>query len=204
MRPAALAGAPLGIDQRPQIVEAIGGHQTRSHQFPERGFDFRFQFSRAANDIGKERRASLPQKIKHQLRSVAQTAVCAWLRGGMPRRHPVGIFPYKEGDGRNAGGNHAPLPRSRGTRFKLGFRGLRRIQRRRMRRQPSPTHCPGETKLIQPFGIVVHDAARQHLPLPRIRRNLKALQLPQHFERAALARDLRSRRHMLPAVAATA
>ena len=68
-----------------------------------------------------------------------------------------------------------------------------------MRRQPSPTHRPGQAKLVKPFRIVIHNAPRQHLPLPGIRRNLKPLQLPQHFQRAPLARNLRPRRHMLPA-----
>ena len=67
-----------------------------------------------------------------------------------------------------------------------------------MGRESSPTHRAGETKLIQPFGIVIDDAASQHLPLPCICRNLEPLQLPKHFERAALSRDLRSWSNVLP------
>ena len=67
-----------------------------------------------------------------------------------------------------------------------------------MRRQSSPADRSGEAKLIEPLGIVIDDAACQHLPLPGVGRNFKSLELAHDFERATLARDLSSRRHMLP------
>ena len=54
MRPAPWPARRLRIDQRAQVVEAVGGDHARGHQFPQRGFDFGFQFSRAANDVGEE------------------------------------------------------------------------------------------------------------------------------------------------------
>ncbi len=68
-----------------------------------------------------------------------------------------------------------------------------------MRRQASPADCSGEAKLIEPLGIVVGDAAGQNLPLPGVGGNFKSLKLAHDFERGALALNLSSRRHMLPA-----
>src|SRR5262249_50830499 len=56
-----------------------------------------------------------------------------------------------------------------------------------------------QTELVEPFGIVIGNSARQYLPLPRVSRDFKSLQLLQHFERSTLANDLRTRLQMLPA-----
>ena len=71
---AALSGAALGIDERAQIVEAIGGYHSGGNQFPQSSFNFRFQFVGAANNVGEEGRAALAQKIQHLPRPFAQAA----------------------------------------------------------------------------------------------------------------------------------
>jgi hypothetical protein len=60
---AALAGAPFGVDQRPQIVEAVRRQQSCGDKFPESGFYFSLQFARAAHNICKEGSAALSQKL---------------------------------------------------------------------------------------------------------------------------------------------
>ena len=50
----AVPGAALGIDQRAEIVEAVGGEQAAADQFPQRGFDFGFDSAGAAHDFGEE------------------------------------------------------------------------------------------------------------------------------------------------------
>ena len=67
-----------------------------------------------------------------------------------------------------------------------------------MRGQPSPAHRSGQAKLVEPLGIVVGDATRQHLTLPRVSWNFESLQLAKNFQRRALALNLRSGRDMLP------
>src|ERR1700751_3808244 len=52
--------------------------------------------------------------------------------------------------------------------------------------------------MIEIFRIVVPDALRQNLFLPRIGRNLEALQLPQDFKQTALPAQLRTLSNMLP------
>ena len=69
--PAALARAAFRIDQRANIVEAVGGDHSRGHQLPQRGFDFSFQFSGGADDIGEERCAALAQMREHFARGRA-------------------------------------------------------------------------------------------------------------------------------------
>src|SRR5438067_47011 len=68
-----------------------------------------------------------------------------------------------------------------------------------MRREAAPAGGAGETKLVQNFGVVISDAAREDLPLPGIRRRFESLQLTQRFQRSALTQKLRTRRDMLPA-----
>ena len=139
----------------------------------------------AKNDAPRWRRNSSTCRA-----SVAQATRFRLLGARMLGRHPVGFFANEESDGRDAGGNHAALAFGR------------IFERCRMRRETSPAHGSGEAKLVEPFGIVVGDAPRQHLPLPCIRRNFKALQLPHHFERAALAAHLRTAaRHAASATA---
>jgi len=64
--------------------------------------------------------------------------------------------------------------------------------------RPHPT-TPARHKLIEVRRIVVRDSACQHKSFPRARRNLKPLQLANHFQRPMLAAHLRTRSNMLPA-----
>ena len=81
--PAALSGAPFGIDQGAQVVEAVGRDHSSRHQFPERGFDFGLQLVRAADDVGEKRSSALAQEIQHLPRALAQTAGFGLLGGGI-------------------------------------------------------------------------------------------------------------------------
>ena len=54
LRPAAVAGAALGIDQRAQVIETVGGEQPGGDQLPEARLDFGFELAGAAHDVGKE------------------------------------------------------------------------------------------------------------------------------------------------------
>ena len=73
------------------------------------------------------------------------------------------------------------------------------LKRRRMRRQPSPADRTGETKLVEPFRIVVGNAPRQNLPLPGVGGNFESLATAAGH-RAWRARPAPvSRRNMLPA-----
>src|SRR5262249_33867748 len=101
--------------------------------------------------------------------------------------HPFGFVANKESDGRDAGWNNAAGP------------DRRIIQHRRMWRQSSPTHGPGQAELIEEFWIVVADAARPNLPFPGAGWNFKPLQLAKHFQRTMFIANLRSRSNMLPA-----
>ena len=56
-----------------------------------------------------------------------------------------------------------------------------------MRREPPPSNGAREAKLIEFFGIVIGDTARENLPFPGICRRLKPLQLAHAFKQAALA-----------------
>src|SRR5207237_10425643 len=105
---------------------------------------------------------------------------------GPVRRHPVGIVANKECDRGYAGVNYAPLA------------GGRILQRRGMRRQPSPTHCPSQAKLVEDLRIVIRYAPAQCLAFPCVRRNFKTLELPENFEGATFPQDLRSWGKVLP------
>src|SRR6202040_3459375 len=69
---ASLARAPFRIDQRAQVIKAIGRYQTSGDQFPKRSFDFGLQLSAATHDISEKRCASLTQKIEHKMRTLAK------------------------------------------------------------------------------------------------------------------------------------
>jgi len=67
----ALSGTALGINERSQVIEAIGSNHSRRNQFPQSCFYFSFQLVGSANDIRKERRSALTQKIQNLPRAVA-------------------------------------------------------------------------------------------------------------------------------------
>ena len=56
--------------------------------------------------------------------------------------------------------------------------------------KPSPTYGTGKAKLIEPFGIVIRNAAAQNVPFPGAGGNLESLQLPQHIEGGAFSLHL--------------
>src|SRR6202158_5823424 len=68
-----------------------------------------------------------------------------------------------------------------------------------MRREASPADRAGQAKLIEIFGIIAGDTAREDLAFPGICRRFKTLQLTQSFEQAALAQQLGAWRDVLPA-----
>src|SRR5258706_14328910 len=68
-----------------------------------------------------------------------------------------------------------------------------------MRRQSPPTNRASEAKIIQSFRIVILDATRQYLALPRIRGDLKTLHLFDDVQQATFADELSARGNMLPA-----
>src|SRR6266404_4200468 len=113
----------------------------------------------------------------------------------MVRHHPISLFPNKECNRRNAGGDHTPPPGLVSVAAAVATRGLEGC---RMRRNPSPANRSRKAKLVQPFGIIVGDATCQHLPLPGVGGNLKTLQLAKHFKGGAFALDLRSGSNVLP------
>src|SRR5437870_4570612 len=99
---ASLSGTAFRIDERTQVIEAVGGDYAAGYQLPQSSFNFGFQFSGCANDIGKKRRAPLPQVFKHLARDRAESLR---LCDGGVRSHPVGFVANKKRDGRDAGGN---------------------------------------------------------------------------------------------------
>ena len=124
--------------------------------------------------------------------------------------HPIRLFADEERNGRDSGRNHAPLARSDCLyRFAVGANCSRRrripstavarVQRRRMRGQPSPSHNSREAKLIDVGRLVIRNPPRQHETLPCVRGNFKSLQLANDLERAMLAAHLRAGGDMLPA-----
>src|ERR1019366_6123963 len=103
--------------------------------------------------------------------------------------HPIRIFAHEECNGRDSRRNYS----SPVLAALCGFQG------RGMRRQAAPSHRACQAKLIEVCGIVVRDSAREHKPFPRARRNFKALQLPDHFERPMFAPHLSTWSNVLPA-----
>src|SRR3984885_2338743 len=107
--------------------------------------------------------------------------------GRMARNHPVRVFTDEKCERRDTGRNDATN------------RSIVLSQSCRMRRETAPADGSGEAKTVEDVRIVVRDAARENLLLPRTRRRFESLQLLQHLERAALAEQTRFRRDVLPA-----
>jgi hypothetical protein len=171
----------------------MSARQPGRDQFPQRGFDLRLEQPRATDQIRKERRTRLLQMLQHQA-CLAAEAGQMWRFGRRrPCSHPIRVVADKERDGRHAGRHHAPP----GAMFAVSVRADAH-ERRGMWRQPSPSDDPGQAQLIENRGVVSRDAAREQPRLPGVRWGLEALQLPQHFERAALAVHLRTRCNVLP------
>lgn len=64
--------APLGVDQRAQVVESIGSHQTGRHQFPDSIFHFGGQQPRAVEQFAEEAGPALLETTANGLRRRAQ------------------------------------------------------------------------------------------------------------------------------------
>src|ERR1700691_4578624 len=107
--------------------------------------------------------------------------------GGVARNHPVCVFTDEKCERRDTGRNDA-------TNRSMVF-----TQSCRMGRETAPADGSGKAKTVERARIVVRDAARENLLLPRTCRRFESLQLLQRFERAALAEQSRFRRDVLPA-----
>src|SRR5580698_9241537 len=107
--------------------------------------------------------------------------------GRVAQNHPVCVFPDEKCERRDAGWDDA-------TNGSIVL-----TQSCRMGGETAPADRSGEAKTVEDVWIVVRDAARENLLLPRTCRRFESLQLLQRFERAALAEQLRSRRDVLPA-----
>ena len=53
------------IDQRTQVLEAVGGHETRRGKLPQRIFDNARELPRVGNDVSQKRRAAAAQGLEH-------------------------------------------------------------------------------------------------------------------------------------------
>ncbi len=73
-----------------------------------------------------------------------------------------------------------------------------RIERRRVRREPAPADRAREAEPVEHLRVVLRDSARENRWLPCAGRRFETLQLPDDFERAALADRLGARGHVLP------
>ena len=104
---ATVAGAALRVDQRAEIVEAVGGDDAAGDELPKGGFDFGFQAARAANDVGEEGSAGLAEKFEDVESGGTQAAGAVFSGVSVFRRHPIGVVANEEGDGRDAGGDDA-------------------------------------------------------------------------------------------------
>ena len=141
------SGATLGIDEGPKIVKAIRSQHARRDKLPERSLHFRLQPAGAAHDIGEKRCPMVSQKLHDRLRIRAQPA-SLFLACLAVRDHPVGILAHEKCDRRDA------------SRHDTAFAVRRRIERRRMRGQPSPANRACEAKLVERPRIVSADASR--------------------------------------------
>src|SRR5260370_25044621 len=105
------------------------------------------------------------------------------------RTKPVGILAHKKSNRRDSRWNHSPPI----------LIGSRRFKSRRMRQRTAGSDRAWQAQLIEVRRIVVGDSACQHKTFPRARRNLKTLQLANHFKSAVLSPNLCARSDVLPA-----
>ena len=171
--------APLRIDERPQVLEAVGRHQARGCQLPERIFDNARQQTRVSHDIGEKRRAATIQRLEHLARSPGQSLISPGPReavgatAALSRRSSRGTAGAKAA----ASSSHEASSRRKSAtgadrvgRTRLARPALPRslIVERRMRREPAPHDFAGKTQLIEQLGRVLSDyaAAAPRLPTP--------------------------------------
>src|ERR1051326_2069673 len=107
------------------------------------------------------------QEGKHFTRACAKTAnflLGVTMRGfDAGQRHPFSFIANKKRYGGNARG-HDSAPAAG-----------RIFQHCRMRRKAAPSYSAGQAELIKHLRIVVAEAARKNVALPRARRDFKAL-----------------------------
>ena len=178
--PPAFSAAALGIDQRAHIFETVSGDEPRGDQFPQAVLDFAGQASGGAHQFIEEGRSMRFERHEHIARGMREKRQL--IRGR--RQQPIGVFSQEQRQGCDA----------RGPDATAAF-GLKRG----MRRKPAPHNFSGQAQAVEQFGIVIGDAARQHVRFPSRRRNLVTLQLAQDLEQSVGSMQLRSRREMLPA-----
>src|SRR5262249_33676590 len=122
----------------------------------------------------------------------------------MPGLHPVSVLAHEECNRRHTSRNDAPLtwgdPFPICTQF-VAVRAISSacIERRRVRRESSPSNRSGKTQLIEVRRLVARDSAAEYIALPGTRGNFETLQLAQDFERAVFAADLCPGSKVLPA-----
>ena len=178
--PAPLAAPPLGIDQRPQILEAVRGDAPAGHQLPQSVLHFARQTPGGAHQVVEERSPALFERRQHILRRVRPALLRLTRRRQQSRR----VFAQKNSQRSHARRPHLAAP----LRFE-----------RRMRRQPPPHHLARQAQAVQPFGIVLVHAPRQHRRFPRGGGNFVTLQLLENLVQAIDAMQSRARTQMLPA-----
>ena len=69
----------------------------------------------------------------------------------------------------------------------------------RAQAQAAPCHLACQAQVLEIGGVVEVDARREHVALPRRRRQLQSLQLRDHLRDAVALVQLRPRLHVLPA-----
>jgi hypothetical protein len=179
------APSALRIDQGPQVVEAVSGHEARGRQLPQPVFDLAREAPGRLDQLGEEGGAP-PLEGVHDVccrmgepRSVAVRSF--W------RHEPVGVFPEEKRDRRDAG-------RADAADLRSGLDG----RERGVWGEPAPHYLARETQSIQKLGGVTGDAPGEDVRLPRRRGDLVALELTDDPERSVGAMQARSRRDVVP------
>ena len=149
----ALAAAALGIEQRAQILETIGRHQARGHQFPQRRLPLRW---RAGRWRASDRRRRTRRAFRARPASRARDAT-AIRRGDALRRRQQPFAHPGAGTSRAA-----PTRVGRTRRRSILLVALERG----MRARAGPTHLARQAKLIQLFRLVTWRCAAAGSPIP--------------------------------------
>ena len=172
----------FGIDQRAQILEAIGGDQSAPQSVPTAHLPLRSAAVRVARTRSAKNEA--PRLVSASAlpgRHAKGRSVSAFAARRIDQ--PVGILAQEKRDRRDARG-----PTRRGCSLNAGC-GERRAH----------TTSPERHSSSRYSGLVIRDAARQEHPAPRPTPESQALQLADNLQRAVGAVKLRARRHVLPA-----
>src|SRR5438034_626630 len=178
--PSPFPAPPPGLHQRSQILNPIGAHQPCRDQSPHPVFHRAGQPPGSPRQLAEDRSPPPLQRRQYLARGMRQRR-----RRIAPRsRQPFRILPQEQGNRSRTRRPHPP---------RLA------VLEGRMRRQPPPHYFTGQAQLIQPFRRIPRDAPRKNLALPRRRRNLITLQLPDHLQQSIHAMQLRASRQVLPA-----